>query len=425
MLSMNYIDITPTIHLISQPLDRKKTNIEIILTSGGSWFEDSEDRGRKHLLEHCIVSRTKKMDFQELKDYTFRENIYVNAYTGPKTMGFEAGGYYLDFQKMIDLILEVVFEPTFDQKDLEREKEIVLREISERRGDPNYKLHYDITKQVFTADSSDNHETLGDEKLVATTKLDDFKKLHNSNLEKSHIYICISGGGIDIDYTIKKVNDYIKDVKELFTNSESKNPVDFTLPSKYLPFNILPIVHELAHKHAEVTLYLDLPISWENDPAIKIFNNLYMKYGGILYDRLRDDLGLVYGISAGFSKKHQQTMISFSSEIQNIETIISEVKNTFSNFDKYFKPQKFKEFKNVLFKQQEIAEDAPGSLINFSLNTLQNYGKLESYEEYTTRIKKVATKDIQKIYSHITQSLDTMKVVIVSSDLEIKKFETK
>jgi predicted Zn-dependent peptidase len=420
---MEYIDVTPTIHIISQPLDRKKANIEIILTSGGSWFEDPQDRGRKHLLEHCIVSRTKAMDFQQLKDYTFRENIYVNAYTGPKTMGFEAGGHYLDFQKMIDLALEVVFEPTFDQKDLDREKEIVMREISERRGDPNYKLHYDIMKQVFTADSSDNHETLGDSESVATTTLSDFNKLHKSNLEKSHIYICVSGGGLDNEYIIKKVKEYTTINPILFANSDTKNPVDFTLPSKYLPFTTLPIVHELAHKHAEVSMYLGLPISWENDPSIKIFNNLYMKYGGILYDRLRDELGLVYGIGCSFSKKHQQIIINFSSEIQNIDTIVSEIKKTFSDFEIYFKPQKFQEFKNVLYKQQEIAEDAPGSMINFSLSTLQNYGKLESYESYTNRIKAVTIEDIKKIYDNISGSLENMKIIIVSNNPDIKSFE--
>jgi predicted Zn-dependent peptidase len=419
---MDYLDIAPTIHLISQPLDRKKTNIEIILTSGGSWFEEPEDRGRKHLLEHCIVSRTKSMNFQQLKDYTFRENIYVNAYTGPKTMGFETGGHYLDFKKMIDLIIEVVFEPTFDQNDLDREKEIVLREISERRGDPSYKLHYDTMKQVFTSDSSDNHETLGDSEIVAQTKLEDFRKLHDNNLKRSHIYICVSGGGIDNDYITQKLNTYLKNKKELFEVSESKNPVDFILPSKYLPFITLPIVHELAHKHAEVSVYIDLPISWENDPSIKIFNNLYMKYGGILYDRLRDELGLVYGIGCGFSKKHQQVIINFSSEIKNIDPIIKEIKKTFSSFDIYFKPQKFQEFKNVLYKQQEIAEDSAGSMINFSLSTLQNYGKLESYESYTNRIKDVSISNISEIYDNIKKALKTMRVVIVSSDKEVQKF---
>jgi predicted Zn-dependent peptidase len=418
---MDYIDITPTIHIISQPLDRKKTNIEIILTSGGSWFEKAQDRGRKHLLEHCILSRTKKLGFQELKDYTFRENIYINAYTGKQTMGFEASGHHHDFQKMIDLLIEIVFNPTFAQEDIDREKEVVLREISERRGDPNYKLFYDVNSQIFTAESSDNHETLGNPELVSTTTLEDFTSLHKQNLEKSHIYICVSGGGIDTDYIQTVVKSEIKDQASVFADATQKNPVDLELPSTYLPFTTLPIVHELAHKHAEVTLYLDLPVSWQNDPALKIFDNLYMKYGGILYDRLRDELGLVYGISSGYSKRHQQLIISFSSEIPNVENIINEIKTTFSDFDTYFKPQKFEEFKNVLYKKQEMAEDTPGSMIHFTLNMLQNYGRLESYESYTDRIKQVQIHDIRTIYETLTKNLENMKTVIVSKDQEIAK----
>lgn len=418
---MEYIDITPAIHIISQPLDRKKTNIEIIMTSGGSWFESQQDRGRKHLLEHCILSRTKNLDYQGLKDYTFRENIYINAYTDKLTMGFETSGHYSDFQKMSDLLLEIVFDPTFDQTDLDREKEVVLREISERRGDPNYKLHFDIMKQVYTEDSGNNHETLGNSELVAQTKLDDFKRLHKQNIEQSHIYICLSGGGLDTDYITQKVTSLITPNKAIFSDIIAKIPVDFQISSTYKPFTVLPIVHELAHKHAEVTLYLNVPVNWGNEPTLKTFENLYLKYGGILYDRLRDELGLVYSISSGFSKKHQQLIISFSSEIQNIETIINETKKTFSDFDTYFKPQKFDEFKNVLYKRQEMAEDTAGSMVNFTLSVLQNYGKFESYESYTQRIKKVNIKDIQTIYNTLTRSFDNMKIVMVSNNAAIKK----
>jgi zinc protease len=422
---MNYLDITPFIHIISHSLDRKKTDIEILLTSGGSWFESPENRGRKHLLEHCILSRTRDLSFQELKDYNFRESIYLNAFTGNQTMGFEASGHYKDFSKIADVLFELFFDPYFDQSDLDREKEIVLREIAERRGEPSYKLHFDIMKQVFTANSSNNHETLGDPDIVASTQLSDFTRLHEQNIKNSHIYICLSGGGIDIEYIVSLVNRYITKHTELFSKDENKLPIDYSLPSKYLPFTTLPIVHELAHKHAEVTLYLDLAINWNNDPTLKIFDNLYLKYGGILYDRLRDDLGLVYGISNSYSIHHQQMMISFSSEISNVTQIIDEVKATFSDFDTYFKPQKFEDFKNVLYKKQEMAEDRAGSMIDFTLSMLKNYGKLESYDDYSKRIKKVSVKDVKRIYQNIQSSLPTLKTIIVSNNPEINIFHKK
>jgi len=195
---MIYKQLSPQIHLICQPLKRFKVEIEIVLHAAGSIFENEEDRGKKHLLEHCIASRTQELDFQSLKDFQFSQNLLLNAYTGPQTMGLTAVSHRDDFEKSLKLLWEMATKPTFDQTILEREKEIVLREISERRGDPNYELHYFVQSQIFSKDSIENHQVLGDGEKVAQTSLKDFVKLHAQNLNDSQIIIQISGGGIDI-----------------------------------------------------------------------------------------------------------------------------------------------------------------------------------------------------------------------------------
>ena len=195
---MIYKQLSPQIHLICQPLERFRVEIEIILHAAGSLFENDKDRGKKHLLEHCIASRTKELDFQQLKDFQFSQNLILNAYTGPQTMGLTVASHRDDFEKSLRILWEMVTSPTFDQSVLEREKEIVLREINERRGDPNYELHYFVQSQIFGKDSIENHEVLGDSDKVAQTTLTDFRSLHSQNLQDSQIIIQISGGGIDI-----------------------------------------------------------------------------------------------------------------------------------------------------------------------------------------------------------------------------------
>ena len=220
---MEYIRLAPYIHLFLEPKDRQKVELEAILTAGGSWFEAQSDRGKKHLMEHCVASRTHQFDYQQLKDYSFRENIYLNAYTGALSMGFETNGHQSDFKKLVDLLLEITFSPVFDDTDLNREKEIVLREISERRGDPNYRLHFDIQKHIFQAKSIENHQTLGDPRYVAQTKLNDFQELYRQNMSGSHILICVSGGGIDLNYLTEQINQYLSSTQNPYVSELLKN----------------------------------------------------------------------------------------------------------------------------------------------------------------------------------------------------------
>ena len=85
-------------------------------------------------------------------------------------------------------------QPVLLQADLDREKEIVLREISERSGDPNYVLYYDTLKQIFTSDSLDNNQVLGLAEEVATTTVADFTRIYQQILTDSHLIFKISGG---------------------------------------------------------------------------------------------------------------------------------------------------------------------------------------------------------------------------------------
>lgn len=416
---MTYSQINPVTHLILQPLDRKKVEIEVIFSSGGSWFEESPDRGKKHLLEHCIASRTRNLDFQSLKDYQYRENIMLNAYTGPITMGLTASGHFSDYKKMLDIILEMAFVPTFDQSILDREKEIVLREISERRGDPNYRLHFDTMKEIFTTNSYSNHEVLGSSEMVANTVLDDFFKLHKKNIEKSHIILSVSGGGIDKEYTTLVLKDYCKKIG-FDGKTNLTNEVNFQAKNTFLPFTKLPIVHELAHKHAELSIFIPCKVSFENKAILQIFENLFLKYGGVLYDRLRDDLGLVYGIQSNFDYNLQVLDIYLSCEVQYIETIEKEIVKVFSDFKSYFRSEKFEEFKKLIVKKQDISLDALGVATSFTQNMLRTYGMPEVYEDYAKRLDLVSQKDIEDVYNVIYTNISQMRMVIVSNDPNVE-----
>ncbi len=410
------------LYVFIQNLARKKTNIDFIYASGGSWFEKEGDRGKRHLMEHCIVSRTKDKNFQELKDYIFKENIDLNAYTGILSMGLEVSGHYSDFQKMTDLLLELFIEPTFFQEDLDREKEIVLREISERRGDPNYKLHYDIMRRVYTLDSYANHEILGDSESVASTTLEDFHRIHKQSLSESNLILTFSGGGIDKSYIEKKIKDFVEPSSK-FTFIKDKEPklqVNYNLPNQFTDFDFLKIRHPLAHEHVDLTIYIPFEVTFDNKPSLLVFEYLFTRYGGVIYDRLRDDLGLVYAFYADFKKENGTLTINLACEQKHVKTIIKEIETCLSDFEAYFNTQKFKEFRDILRKKIEIAEDTMGSSIKFMYKSLKTYGQVETYQDYSKRIACVTENDLKDVYKEIESNLDKKRIVAVSKNPKVK-----
>lgn len=414
MSEFNYQQILPGIHLLSYNIPREVVSLEINFVSGGSWFEKPNDRGKKHLLEHCIVSRSKAMNHEQLKDWEYAESISLNAYTSSLKLALTASGHKSDFKKMLEQLYEMAFDPTFDQDNLEREKEIVLREISERRGDPNYKLYYDINKKVYTSNSIELHETLGDADLVSQTNLDDFYRLQRENINTSQILISIAGGDIDLDYAKTLINSY-------FNHSERKavnfKTIDYTPPNKLLDFKDLKITHELAHEHVDATYIIPLKINYSNRAKRQIFASLFLNYGGVLYDRLRDEKKLVYGINYYFDISIQSLIINFQAEAKLLETIELESKSVFDNFDEVFRIDRFEQFKKKIVKAQLLDKDSLKSVLNFSKNVLLNYNKLEMYDEFAPLLQSVTTEDVKNVYLEIKENWDIKRTVLVSKNL--------
>jgi predicted Zn-dependent peptidase len=423
---MSYHKLAENIHLIYSKKDRKSLELELIYTTGGSYFEKPKDAGKKHLLEHCIVSRTKDLDFKEFLNYQFSENIHFNAYTGALQMGLEVSGHCSDFTKMFDLLLEVAFVPTFSQEILDQEKEIVLKEISERRGDPNYKLNQHYADEIFTPDSYTRHETLGDSEMVRETTLEDFKNLMTENLKSSQIVILAKGGGIDIDYITQKVNQLLAEKDKNITDflETEKKPINYQITNEFQDFKTKIITHELAHEHIDLNFYIPCPVNFENQTAIKFFEELYLKfYGGKIYDKLRNELGLIYSMYGSFYQMLQVLHINLTCEIGDVDTITNEINKIFSGFEDNFEEQKFLDLHNVLKKRFEIIYDNPSSHVNYTVNTLINYNKLQQVENFLEDLQKTKIEDIKSLYLEIQKGWTKKRTVIMSKNPEISKFE--
>ncbi len=415
---MQYIQLTKGVHLLLQPADRNRIDLEFTYSSGGGWFEQTGDKGKRHLLEHCLVSSTQTMNFAKVKDYCFANEIDLNAYTSNLTMSLVASCHKDDFGKIFDLLAEFFFNPSFRQEDLDREKEIVLREISERTGDPNYILYYDTLKQVFTEDSLINNQVIGLAEDVANTTLEDFYRLHRQILNDSHLILKFSGGGFEVDTVIAKVSQKMKQTPNL--PAEPAQKLGFLPNNTFKEFTNLPYTHPLGHEHAEVTVFIPCSVNFENRPSQAVFEQLYLKYGGILYDRLRDELGLVYGISGGFRQTIQSLEIELACEIRHIKQILEEIYKTFGDFEKNFKSEKFNQMKDKIRKQKDMSTDNPKFFVDFAENRMLNFGLVEQYEDYSRRLESVDQESIKNLYDQIKQGLPFRKVLVVSKDEKIQ-----
>jgi predicted Zn-dependent peptidase len=386
------------------------------MTAGGSYFEQKGQKGVRHLLEHCMVGRTKDLDFEALKNFLFEKDIYNNAYTGRLSMDFILAGHRSDNQIMTDLLFEFAFNPTITNDIVDREREIVLREISQYAGGPNYRLNRTLIQSIFEPESCVHCEVLGERDDVKNATLDTFETIRKQMLEQSHFIVTAVGGGIDLNSLVSRLESFASAI-----DSSKTLPINYQPRNVLKKFKYLPVVDDLGHDHAVINIVIPCPVTLDNRPVRAYLKELLFEDPiGVLYNRLRNELGLVYSLSYNFDISSDTLSIELACEIEHIKQIIDEVSEVFSSFDKVFSDERVKTIRDLVIKRRELNEDDPGFIVDFTVNILTDFGVIVNYEDYVRLVEQVTLDDIRKLYNTLCENLNEKQIVVVSNKHEIE-----
>ena len=99
----------------------------------GHW----QGSGLSHLLEHLVFKGTAHFSGQELARKVQERGGHWNAYTSVNRTVYYIDGPAESWQIFLNLLTELVFFPTFPEDEMEREKEVVRREMAMYADDPD------------------------------------------------------------------------------------------------------------------------------------------------------------------------------------------------------------------------------------------------------------------------------------------------
>lgn len=413
----NYTKLLPNLHIIINSAERFRTEFNITFSSAGGYFEEEGQKGVTHLLEHCMVKRTKDLDHKGLRKNNFKKDIYLNASTGITTLNIVTSGHKTHKEEMLKMALEMSFTPTISEEILVQERQIVLREINERRGAPNYRLGRMVYEEVYEQGSRNLIEVLGKSEDVAAASLETLKTIHRRMLEKSHIVITVSGGQTTIDEVLDIVRPYCD-----YLTSDKALAVDFDIKNKYKNFTFKPIVSELAHEQVDLELVIPCDVTLQNSPLrVFLYRLLLNPPHGVLYNKLRNELGHVYHIDGGFYSASDTFNIYATSEIGRAKEVIDEIKKVFESYEEIITKENVETIKNLLVQNQELLQDNPQESVNFTENRLFDYGTVETVEEFIDSLQTTKIEDIQAMFEQLKNNIEKMQIIAVSNNEEIKE----
>ncbi len=103
----------------------------------GSIYEDEYlGTGISHFVEHMIFKGREQEQVGEFAQKVTSMGGEVNAYTS-----FDRTVYHIlipssEWKEAVDLLFDAIFNPSFDEKEIEKEREVILREMALREDNP-------------------------------------------------------------------------------------------------------------------------------------------------------------------------------------------------------------------------------------------------------------------------------------------------
>jgi len=108
-----------------------------VLVKTGSRFEDTENCGISHFLEHMAFKGTKTRNAKKLAEEFDDIGGHFNAYTSREKTVYYAKVLKDDLEKATDILSDILQNSTYDKDELDRERSVILEEMKMVQDTPD------------------------------------------------------------------------------------------------------------------------------------------------------------------------------------------------------------------------------------------------------------------------------------------------
>jgi len=375
--------------------------------------------GTAHLLEHILVAGSKKYPTKD-KLAEAIENYGGNfkASTGQEFMSINyAIGNPKDIKVISSLLNEMLFNPLFNDKIINNERNSIYREIEDKNSNP-IKNNLESFQQMILKGSSLQNSTLGTKDSISQISIKDLQDYYKKNILSSKSTFVTSG-----DISIKDIEKEFSPILSKFKmKNVLSNKSEQVAPSKHISFN-----KYLNTNQTYFTYGFRTPLASEKDLAV--LSTISQLFGGgrssILIKKLRYERGLISGLNLwnrqlsnlGFWAIQTSTSkATFKETLNIIQETLKEIA------EKGITDKELVLVKNKIINSSLLALQTSESIVNFhghkqslsdgSTWTVENYLK-EVRNIKTKDIKKVALKYFQSAYLSISSNTETKDIKLL------------
>ena len=176
-------------------VERHNLPLVHIAAAVGAGVKDETDAlsGLVHLLEHCVLFRgTELRSGSEVGRQIRERGAYFNAHTGRDFSVFEISLGSADAEFGLRNQKEILFDLDLRQEEIDREKDVILEEISQLEDDPG-RYARDLALSRLFAGHPYGRSVYGDREAVRGARAEDMRSFHDRYFVPANCGLAVVG----------------------------------------------------------------------------------------------------------------------------------------------------------------------------------------------------------------------------------------
>jgi len=354
----------------------------------GSAYENDENNGIAHIIEHMLFKGTTNRSAKQIADEMARIGGNINAYTSKECTSYYATCLSSHLPIAIDIISDMLLNSLIDEKALKKEKRVILEEIDMYEDSPEDLVH-DILQQNIWEKHPLGYIISGTKKVVRKVSVQQIRDFMDTFYVSSNMVISVAGNFDE--------NEILKLIEEKFGKIKEGKPVEFNKEKPRYKRVICKKSKDIEQLHCNIA-FESISYLAEERYALSVINSIL---GGSinsrLFQKIRENSGLAYSIYSYGSSYREAGLFHIYAAMNPVQApvvvkkifqIVSDLKKKGVTADELAMTKE--QIKTEIILGNESAK----SIMSANGKSMLNRGRIVPIEELIDGIDKVTQKDI-------------------------------
>ncbi len=359
----------------------------------GAFQDPVGKEGIAHFLEHMVGNGSESLPNKKAM-WEF-SRLYMlgskNAYTGHNITAYIGKCLPEHFEHVIRTMHEYTFFPLLRSEDMEHEHRVISQEAWGRyKNELFLKYIKETTGALYQGhEKARIASPLGWPETVSAITHEDVVQFHKTHYTKQNAVIMLVGA-IE-ERHLECLSDILKNTPE-GTRSEKHDGV----LGKPLTNRIEKTSEEIGDPREQLEFSMARAMSGLSEKEGEVGNRLGDLLYDALFERLRTEHSLCYGVSVRFSrgKGYHECHISVDTSTDKLELVEKEIWNVIQEIQDGKWQERFQVLHKVALDRIRSHERLSGDIIENGASELLHHGKIQTLEEKITDMGTVTHEDV-------------------------------